>query len=71
MFNAYWDRLTFELPPAPGDPRHGWRRAIDTFLPSPHDIERWQEAAPVIETRYIVQPRSVVVLARALAGSSG
>jgi isoamylase len=66
VFNAYGEALTFELPPGPGDLRHGWRRCIDTFLPSPHDIQRWQDAPAVMASRYTVQPRSVVVLAMAL-----
>ena len=37
MLNAYWEPLTFELPPAPGV-YQGWRRWIDTFLESPNDI---------------------------------
>ena len=67
MFNAYWEELTFELPPAPDDLQHGWRRCIDTFLPSPDDIQRWQDAPVVLASRYTVQPRSVVLLAKALA----
>jgi glycogen operon protein len=67
MLNAYWEPLTFELPLGP-DGHRGWRRCIDTFLPSPHDIQRWQDAPAVATSRYTVQPRSVVVLAMALTG---
>jgi glycogen operon protein len=70
MLNAYWEALTFELPPGPDGRRHGWRRCIDTFLPSPHDIQRWQDAPAVTESCYTVQPRSVVVLAMALAAGT-
>ena len=70
MLNAYWEALTFELSPCPDDRRHGWRRCIDTFLPSPHDIQRWPDAPAVTESRYTVQPRSVVVLAMALAAGT-
>jgi glycogen operon protein len=68
MFNAYWEALTFELPPAPGSGRQGWRRCIDTVLPSPDDIQRWQHAPDVAASSYTVQPRSVAVLAMALTG---
>ena len=67
MFNAYWEPLTFELPPTRDDLGRGWRRCLDTFLPSPHDIQRWQDAPAVTAPGYTVQPRSVVVLAMALA----
>jgi isoamylase len=70
MFNAYWDALTFELPAGPADRRRDWRRCIDTFQPSPHDIQRWQDAPAVTASRYTVQPRSVVVLAMNVEGST-
>jgi len=35
--NAYWEPLSFELPPLDGG-AHPWRRRIDAFLDSPHDI---------------------------------
>jgi isoamylase len=64
MLNAYWERLTFELPAAPaGAP---WRRCVDTALPSPADIAAWRDAPAVDGRTYEVQPRSVVVLAQAL-----
>ena len=66
LINAYWEPLQFELPPSPGADRDVWRRCIDTALPSPDDIQPW-EAAPVVrETSYLVQPRSIVLLALAL-----
>ncbi|HEY2994548.1 MAG TPA: glycogen debranching protein GlgX [Methylomirabilota bacterium] len=65
VFNAYWEPLTFELPPvASGKP---WRRWIDTALDSPHDIVPWQEASPVPGHLYRVESRSVVVLFADLA----
>jgi glycogen operon protein len=64
MINAYWEALTFELPTsAHGQP---WRRCIDTTLPSPHDISPWEDAPAVEGTRYLVGPRSVVLLALGL-----
>jgi glycogen operon protein len=66
MFNAYWDSLTFQIPVVdhPGEP--GWRRCLDTALPSPDDIQPWTSAPHTSGNQYVVQPRSIVVLARAL-----
>ena len=66
MFNAHWYPLTFQLPPAPAGSREPWRRCIDTALSSPDDIHAWDAAPPVTESAYVVQPRSVVLLAQAL-----
>ena len=63
MFNAYWEPLEFELPPLRPRGDSLWRRCIDTALPSPDDIRPWMSAAAVAEKRYLVQPRSVVLLA--------
>ena len=71
MLNAYWEPLTFELPPVPAGGQHRWRRCIDTALNSPDDVCRW-EAAPVVpHTTYVVQRRSIVLLALALEASPG
>jgi isoamylase len=64
MLNAYWERLTFELPPVPAE--QAWRRWIDTALDSPDDICPWECAPAVTLATYDVQPRSVVFLMRAL-----
>ncbi|HJS59137.1 MAG TPA: alpha-amylase family glycosyl hydrolase, partial [Vicinamibacteria bacterium] len=66
MFNAYWEPLTFELPPVPAYTRERWRRCIDTALASPDDIYLWEEAPLAEQPTYVVQPRSVVLLALAL-----
>jgi glycogen operon protein len=67
IFNAYWEPLTFDLPPvAPDGPR--WRRCIDTSLASPDDIWPWEQAPAATQTHYLVQSRSVVVLAMRLPG---
>jgi len=66
MFNAYWEPLTFELPPLPSGSDHLWRRCIDTALASPDDVNRWEEAAIFRTSTYVVQPRSIVLLALAL-----
>jgi isoamylase len=64
MLNAYWEALTFELPAVPG-PLDRWRRCIDTSLASPDDVRRWEEAPPVEAAAYVVQPRTIALVARA------
>ena len=63
MLNAYWEPLVFEIPPLHGDSPHTWRRCLDTALASPHDIQAWDTATPIATTTYVVQPRSMVLLA--------
>ena len=70
MVNAYWEPLTFELPPAPGV-HQGWRRAFDTFLEPPQDICDSPDAAPVVDETYQVQPRSLVLLFAVRASGTG
>ena len=71
MLNAYWEPLTFDLPPVPADRQQGWRRCIDTALEAPDDISSWDCAAVVRQGTYEVQPRSVVFLALALDKLTG
>jgi glycogen operon protein len=66
MLNAHWEPLAFELPRVPPGGR-GWRRCIDTALPSPDDIAPWTEAPAVASASYLVAPRSVVLVAQSLA----
>jgi glycogen operon protein len=66
MFNAHWYPLTFQLPPPSEGNCEPWRRCIDTALSSPDDIQAWDAAPPVTGSAYVVQPRSVVLLAQAL-----
>jgi glycogen operon protein len=61
MLNAYWEPLSFELPP-PADRGSAWLRWIDTSLASPEDILPWEKAPAVAEDRYLVQPRSLAFL---------
>jgi glycogen operon protein len=70
ILNAYWELLTFELPPAPSESLQEWRRCIDTALEPPDDISPWATAPAVLGMTYATQPRSVVVLARALDKST-
>jgi glycogen operon protein len=62
IINAYWEPLEFELPPVGNGARYPWRRWIDTFLNSPHDIVDWERAPPVPSQTYRTEPRSVVLL---------
>jgi len=62
IVNAYWEPLSFELPPAASGAGRRWRRWIDTFLESPRDIVDWEQAPAVDGPSYRVEPRSVVVL---------
>ena len=70
MLNAYWEPLTFELPPVPAESPQAWRRCIDTALKSPDDICTWEAAPLVRQTTYVVQSRSLVLLALALQGTA-
>jgi glycogen operon protein len=65
IFNAYWEPLAFEVPAQP-TPEQQWRRCIDTALASPDDILPVEEAAIFSGTRYVAQPRSVVLFALGL-----
>jgi glycogen operon protein len=65
MCNAYWEPLSFALPNVPAG-EDAWRQWIDTALPSPRDIWAFRETPRVERTEYVVQARSIVVLAREL-----
>ncbi len=71
IFNAYWEPLSFELPPVPEGGRLVWRRCMDTALSAPDDIVRFAAAPPVSGSVYVAQPRSVVLLALALQPAPG
>ena len=60
--NAYWKPLEFELPPVTGNPDAGWLRLIDTSLPTPDDIVEETDGLPVKGPKYLVSPRSIVML---------
>jgi glycogen operon protein len=70
IFNAYWEPLAFELPWVAAEPGQAWRCCMDTALASPDDINPWSAAPVVKQTTYVAQPRSVVILARALEGAA-
>jgi len=54
--------LDFELPPVAGNPDAGWFRLIDTSLPFPNDIVEETGSLPVTGSKYVVNPRSIVML---------
>jgi isoamylase len=64
VLNAYWEPLRFELPPIPEDGLGPWRRWLNTFLESPDDICPISSAPLVAGSTYLVNPRSIVALAR-------
>jgi hypothetical protein len=50
------------LPSVHEQVNRGWRRWIDTFLPSPDDICDWEDAPILSQSRYVVEPRSLVLV---------
>jgi len=58
LFNAGPQPLDFRLPPAPG----GWRRAVDTGLPSPQDAAEPGQEPPVQTPTYSLSGRALAVL---------
>ncbi len=59
MVNAWMGPLAFELPRVEG----GWRLLVDTYLPSPADIQTWEQAAVIEDGSYLVNDHSFVFLA--------
>jgi len=61
IINAYWEPLSFEVPPRA--PAQGlWRRYIDTHRAPPFDICSWDDAPEIAGPDCGVGPRSVVIL---------
>lgn len=58
MMNAWWKDLVFEVPDVVG----GWRRWVDTALPSPQDIVPLAQAPAYDKRTYLVRARSLAVL---------
>lgn len=69
MLNAYWEPITFELPPAPSGIDGQWRRWVDTFRNPPEDICESYSGWPVTTPCYRVEPRSLVILVLQEKGS--
>src|SRR3984957_7836059 len=61
MVNAYWESLSFSLPPVP-DGCGPWRRLIDTFQDAPSDFLEQAEVETQHPTTYTVQSRSIVLM---------
>jgi glycogen operon protein len=57
--NAFWEPLELELPET--EDRH-WYRVVDTWLPGDDDIVPEEEASFLPERKYLIQPRSTIVL---------
>jgi isoamylase len=62
MVNAWEKPLAFAVPTALDLPGRGWRRWIDTSLPTPDDIMPLEEALAVAGTTYALPPHSLAVL---------
>jgi glycogen operon protein len=60
ILNAYWEPLTFELPPLAPE-SSGWRRILDTSQADPDDLLPFDRAPSVVD-RHLSGPRSVTVL---------
>jgi glycogen operon protein len=60
MINAWWEELTFDIPPYTGS--RGWRLWLDTNRPSPDDIYPWAVAPEVAGLTCTVAPRSITAL---------
>ncbi len=65
MVNAWWQPLTFQLPPADGS-EACWCRWIDTGRPSPDDILAWPDLQAYESSECTVGPRSLAVLIKRL-----
>ena len=57
MINAYWEELEFDVQVGTAQE---WKRIVDTALPSPDDFS--DHGSPLETTKYVVAPRSIVVL---------
>jgi hypothetical protein len=57
---GYWEPLSFEF--SPTEQGAGWRRWLDTSLPSPDDICELDEAPFITGATYVVRPRSIACL---------
>ena len=63
MINAYWEELEFHVQEGTAQE---WKRVVDTALPSPDDFS---DRGFLLEgAKYVVAPRSIVVLVRPQTG---
>ena len=65
MINAYWEELEFHVQEGTAQE---WKRIVDTALPSPDDFS--DGGVSLEQTKYIVAPRSIVVLCRPNKGTA-
>jgi isoamylase len=59
MINGYWEELEFSVQEGTAQE---WKRIVDTALPSPDDFA--DDGIPLEGTKYLLAPRSIVVLCR-------
>jgi glycogen operon protein len=59
MINSYWEELEFHIQEGTAQE---WKRIVDTALPSPGDFS--DNGLPLEQAKYLVAPRSVVILVR-------
>jgi glycogen operon protein len=59
MINGYWEALEFNVQEGTAQE---WKRIVDTALPSPDDFS--DDGIPLEQTKYLLAPRSIVVLCR-------
>jgi glycogen operon protein len=69
MINAYWEPLTFDVPPAKASRQEPWRRLIDTAMAAPDDFHEPATAPVHKAASYTVQPRALAVLIAKLAAA--
>jgi len=64
MINSYWEELEFHVQEenVQDGTAHDWKRIVDTALPSPDDFS--DDGVPLEQTKYLLAPRSIVVLCR-------
>ena len=63
MINAFWEELEFHVQEGTAQE---WKRIVDTALPSPDDFS--DHGSPLEREKYVVAPRSIVVLLRSRTG---
>ncbi len=61
MINAYWEELVFVIQEGEAT---DWYRVVDTSLPGPLDIAAPGEEGRLSSLKYLVAPRTIVVLLR-------
>jgi glycogen operon protein len=62
MINAYWDKLSFELPVLSKNPKGKWVKIVDTAEESPYDIKTIKEGTPIKGNLVELNDRSIMIL---------